>query len=161
MTLKTGGRPDVGRHGKSLWYPLLWISVLSGIALMFGCGYRDKMPSHFKKIDGRANAFRMLTIEPFGLHAPRERIEVIRVFELKPGTPRLEGNLRWEVMTGVPVLSEGFEVVVGQVPPGFIQVLPPPTETFEPVPGRDYEIRVTMNHPSASPFGAETWWIGE
>lgn len=151
-----------GDQGGSLEW-VLWIFMFGAIFLMLGCaGYQDKYPSLFQKVEGEPNTFRMSVVEFFGLFEPKERVREIRVFESKTdagGVP--VGQLCWEIVATPPVIAEGFQVVVGQTPQGFIQVFPPSGETFKPIPSKGYEITVTMNHPSAWPLGARTSWIGE
>jgi len=145
------------------WDTFLGICAVALLSLMAGCaGYPDKYPSHLQKIDGRANAFRMVVLEPFGLFAPKERVRLIRVFQSEGRPSGTEvGQLCWEVIAETPVLAQGFEVLAGQVPKGFIQIFPPEGESFTPIPGRGYAIFVVMAHPLASPRGAGTRWIAE
>jgi len=128
--------------------PLIWVNVLVAMSFIFGCGYYHKAPSRFQKIGDRANAFRMEVIDPFGLY--REHVTEICVFELgEHALDQEPGQLFWEVVAVPPVRAKGFEVVVGQVPEGFRQVSPPPSETFNLVPGRWYTIAVTLTRPKA------------
>jgi hypothetical protein len=149
------------RTGKSHSYvrgAVLWTSVLVAMTFMFGCGYHHKYPSHFQKIPGRANAFCLIVIEPGPLD-PREHVEKIQVFEGKCSAfQRPHGQLCWEVIANPPVRAKGFEdVVAGQIPGRFRQVVPPPSETFRPVPGNWYSISVAIAHPQARPYVPTPW----
>ena len=143
-------------HTRQLY---LWISVLVAMTFIFGCGYHDKYPSHFQKIPGRANAFRLRVIEP-GLLSPREHVKKIQVFKGNYGgySGRPDGQLCWEVISDPPVRAKRLEdVVAGQVPERFRQVVPSPSETFKPVPGKWYSISVAIAHPQAWPYVLTSW----
>ena len=148
-----------GQRRVSEW--VLRISVLSAVFLLFGCGYPDKAPAHLEKIEGRTNAFRTWVRQP-GLFEFKECVTVVRVFE--SGTDpngMITRRLCWEVVATIPPLAKGFEIVAGRVPPKFVQIFPTPGEVFKPVPGRNYEITVTVNHPLARALGASTWWFAD
>lgn len=147
------GRPQ--SHVRGL---LLWLSVLAALPLTFGCGYHHKTPSHFQLISARANRFRLIVIEPGPLD-PREHVKNIQVFEGKHQSfIRPDGQLCWEVIADPPVRAKRLgDVVAGQVPKGFRQIVPPPSETFKPVPGRWYSISVAIAHPYAYPYVLTPW----
>ncbi|MHC4792622.1 MAG: hypothetical protein ACYS8Y_14575, partial [Planctomycetota bacterium] len=98
-------------------------------------------------------------IEPGPLD-PREHIKKIQVFK---GADESffhppHGQLCWEVIADPPVRAKRLEdVVAGQVPERFRQVVPPPSETFKPVPGKWYSISVTIAHPQAWPYVPTPW----
>ncbi len=140
---------------------LLWVSLLVTLAFMFGCGYHHKGPPWLQKIDGRASVFRLGVIEPFGLY--KEYVNDVQVLECVKGpyydTP---GQLLWEVIAASQVRANGFEVVAGQVPEGFRQAFPPPSETFKPVPGRWYVIAVSSTYPKVGiPSITRTSWLAD
>ena len=136
----------------------LWISVLVAMPFMFGCGYHHKCPSHFVIADGRVNSFRLIVIEPGPLD-PREHVKNIQVFEGNHQSfIRPDGQLCWEVIADPPVRAKRLgDVVAGQVPKGFKQIVPPPSETFKPVPGRWYSISVAIAHRYAYPYVITPW----
>ena len=138
---------------------LLCFNVLVAMNFMFGCGYQDKWPSHFQTIPGGANTFRLKVIEPGPLD-PREHVKKIQVFEgnYTQSFVRPDGQLCWEVIADPPVRAKRLgDVVVGQVPKGFRQVVPPASETFKPVPGRWYTISVGIAHRHAYPYVLTAW----
>ncbi|OGN89822.1 MAG: hypothetical protein A2158_07390 [Chloroflexi bacterium RBG_13_46_14] len=142
--------------------PLLWFSVLAAMTFMFGCGYGDKYPSNFQKISGYANTFRLKVIEPPSPFYPREHVEKIQVYEGDyddyGGIHRPDGQLCWEVVAAPPVRAKSIgDVVVGQVPERFRQVVPTPGEIFKPVPGNWYSISVTIVHNNAFPYVLTSW----
>ena len=127
---------------------LLWVNLFVAMSFMIGCGYHHKAPSRLQKLDERPNAFRMEVIDPFGLYG--ERVKEIQASELVEDVPDQEaGQPLWQVVAVPPVRAKGLELLVGQVPEGFRQVSPRPSETFKPIPGRWYTITVTLTHPKA------------
>jgi len=135
---------------------LLLTSLCWFILPMNGCGYADKPPSHFVKIPDRPNAFRMYVINPF--FQPRDRICGVRVTVYHSHSDLPE--VCWEIKANEPVDAAGFEIVVGQVPEGFQQVIPNSGQRFDPVPGRHYDIEVDLEHPLALPW-METPWVAD
>jgi hypothetical protein len=135
------------------------MNVLAAMTFMFGCGYREKLPTQFETIPGRANAFRLEVIEPGPLD-PSEHVKKIQVFEGNYGETfvRPDGQLCWEVIADPPVRAKRLGgVVAGQVPKGFRQVVPPPSETFKPIAGRWYTISVAIAHRDAYPYVTTPW----
>ncbi len=140
---------------------LLWLNVLVAMTFTFGCGYTDKVPTYFETIPGRANAFRLEVIEPGPLDQ-REHVKNIQVFEgnYSQSFVRPDGQLCWEVIADPPVRAKRLgDVVAGQVPKGFRQVVPPASETFKPVPGRWYTISVAIAHRHAYPYVLTAWKV--
>ena len=135
------------------------LAIFYLLFLIEGCGYPDKYPSHFVKISDRPNAFRMCVIQPVGLFQPRERICGVRVTE-RSGIHSDILEVCWEVRATEPVDAEGFEIVAGQIPKGFKQVIPSSGQRFNLVPKKQYHIEVDLEHPLAMPW-VDTPWIAD
>ena len=135
----------------------LMTSLLISVLVHQGCGYPDKVPSHFEKIAKQPNAFRMVVIQPNLLIHPREHIRAIKVYQRES---YYSDNVKecWKIIANKPIDAEGFEIIVGIVPEGFRQVTPSPDDVFTTVPGVRYEIAVSIDHPLAMPWASTHWW---
>ena len=136
---------------KRLTRTLSALIVITVVVQLQGCGVFNKTPLHLEKKQDRPNTFRLVTpgsINPFG---EKDYISGISVFQVVTAEP--EGSkVYWRLEAPKPVRAKGFELVIGQVPDGFDQLIPAAGEVFTPIPGQEYYVALAVKR------GSETKW---
>lgn len=61
----------------------------------------------------------------------------------------------WHIKAFAPIRAKGFEVAIGDVPQGFEQIMPKNGQSFVPIAGGKYVIRIKTTNSRASYCG---WW---
>ena len=81
----------------------------------------------------------------------RERIKAIQVYQPDESI-HVWDDLRFylRIIAEKPVDAEGFKITEGEVPDGFIQVIPSPEIIFQPTPGKILYCRKTCPYISIS-----------
>jgi hypothetical protein len=141
-------------------FQVLHLFILIGLMLLaHGCGYHNRVPPRLAKMEGHTNTFRMSPRQRNADFLPKDRICAIRVYD---GNDMFRSNrpFYWEVRATEPVPVNGFRLVAGVVPDGFMQVVPPPGQTFIPVTGKSYYIAVNLDEPQRIPW-IPTFWIAD
>lgn len=130
---------------------LLWVIGILGLCLIQGCPltpgpHPDRAKPVLIKIPDKSNSFRLVTHTYPGWDEQKNRVQRIRVYDFSDA---YDGKITvyWEIKASNPVLPEGFEVTVGQVPANFYQITPPGNKIFKPNKGEIYYIAIYIGEP--------------
>ena len=130
--------------------------ILAAVVLVQGCGMMEAKPLSLEPVETRPNTFQ--TVVPGSLISWGEKhwITGISVFQVDPTQP--EGSkVYWRLTTPKPVGAKGFELVIGQVPDGFEQMIPGVGEVFVPIPGQEYYLAVALKKDSETKWETIKW----
>jgi hypothetical protein len=126
------------------------------VAQVQGCGVFEKKPVQLEQKEDRPNTFRLVrpkSLIPFG---EKDYIVGLSVFQIVPAEP--EGTkVYWRLNAPRPVRAQGFEVVIGEVPDGFEQLIPTQGKVFTPVPGLEYYLAVAVKRDSETKWETLSW----
>jgi hypothetical protein len=104
------------------------LALIAMLINVCGCGDKVIVPN---RLDDPSNTFG-LSEKRWGGH-----ITEVKVWKDSP-----QGEILWELRPTRRVPVTGFTVTIGDIPEGFVQVIPSPPEKFRPVPGNTYWIGI-------------------
>ena len=146
---------------------MTFILFIFGIMLS-GCGPCDKAPPMARRIEGQPPRYqiyfadgclslrpRVLRIYAYGYIPDPHIPQYIRVHQWH----RLNSMVYWEIIARRPIRAEGFEVTIGEVPEGFEQVVPPPSQTFAPDARKHYQFGFETDWPCYQDYGVPPYFL--
>jgi hypothetical protein len=129
----------------------VFIFITAAISLC-GCSYLDGHPG-LKEISTEPSTFIVAPRSPF--KDSRDGVKAIRV--CKDDIRGYDPSVIWEIRAIKHISLEAFRLKIGQVPEGFIQIIPPNGTPFVPSSGTHYLVGASFAHPSARPWSYTTW----
>jgi hypothetical protein len=132
------------------------LAAALAVVLVQGCGMMQKRPLRLEQMETRPNTFETVVPRSLVPWGEKDLITGISVFQVVPAEP--EGSkVYWRLIAPTPVKAKGFKLVIGEVPDGFTQMIPPPGEVFIPTPGQEYYLAVALKKDSETKWETIKW----
>ena len=136
--------------------------------MLSGCGPCDKVPPLAKQIEGQPLRYQIYLAD--GCQSLRPRVLRVYAYDYvpDPNIPpyimvhqwnRLNIKVYWEIIARRPIIAEGFEVTIGEVPEGFEQVVPPPNQTFTTDLRQRYHFGFETDWPCYQDYGVPPYFL--
>ena len=130
--------------------------MLAAVLLAQGCGMMEAKPLSLERVETRPNTFQTVvpgSLIPWG---EKDFMTGISVFQVDSAEPQ-GSKVYWRLLAPKPVKAKGFELVIGEVPDGFKQMIPPEGEVFVPAPGEEYYLGIALKKDSEAKWETIKW----